>query len=336
MTLQTPESILWMVEKLKANRGFRYEEWSDRFRPGKPLMFSREDRRFHRHLQFFRETVLELLAGTGTTLEADRSDGTYRIVRDTSIGDGWASLGDSQWADFFPLLSAMNRQPTLIPFSVGAIEKQLQQLFDLPDGISEHVFFKTSSARTVEPRLLRVLFDAWHQGCRVRIVPQPPRMPVSADPVFLVAFQGNWHLLAEAGDWALQYNLARVQTIELLPEEGLRKISKKELSDYRGRLECIYGISFINPETGVPDEPIVATVRFSGGAKTVAIERYSQALQDGDSVIVTFKVHALYELISDLLAWGPDAEPLEPPELREEWLDKISQFIPLLKDAGRV
>lgn len=280
--------------------------------------------------------MLDLLAGSGSRLEMDRSDGIYRIVQDTSVGQGWANLGDSQWADFYPLLTAMNRQPTLIPFSVQSIERQLREVLDFPDGVENHVFFKTAISKVIEPDILRTLFDAWHQGCRVLITPRLPRKAISADPLFLVAYQGNWHLVAVAGDWTMQYNLARVESVRLLPEEPCTRVSPSELLTLRSRLENLYGIAFIDPDRGIPLEPQVAKVRFLGVAATFARERYVDITVDGDSVVVSFRVHTFYELVSDLLVWGALADPLEPEEFRNEWLDRLEEIIPVLKAAGRI
>jgi predicted DNA-binding transcriptional regulator YafY len=83
-------------------------------------------------------------------------------------------------------------------------------------------------------------------------------------------------------------------------------------------------------------EMIDAQVRFEAGFARWVRERQHYAFQnenpdqDGHSVIMSYHVHRISELLPWLLSWGAAAQVLGPPELRDSVRDEVTKMLNFL------
>jgi predicted DNA-binding transcriptional regulator YafY len=150
-------------------------------------------------------------------------------------------------------------------------------------------------------------------------------------PYHIVNLQGSWYLLATAADdtaTVRQYAVRRIRraTVEndafLMPGDF---DIKKVLARTFGR--------FI----GDPDTTVALTVRFAARVAPLVMERQfhpseRKVMGKDGTVLVSFPVTSsgpwpFYHVIGWILSWGPDAEVLGPPEVRQGVADACRQTL---------
>lgn len=139
------------------------------------------------------------------------------------------------------------------------------------------------------------------------------------DPLHVVGHRGEWYLLCYSHhhEAIRVYALARIEKVTrktskpFTPPEGFR------IDDY---IDSAFGI-FIN------EDAVDIAIRFSGNAATIMRERtwhptqQTEPHEDG-SVTVRFRTNQQSQVLFWVSQYGPNAEILEPAELREraaEW-----------------
>ena len=326
--LQSTESVFWILKELRQRREFRYDDWAEQFNEDRDVRDLRHDRRFSNHLKFVREHVVPEFWGEQTNLKSEAGTGRYYLHRGTSH---WPadSLADRNERDFFPVFQAFNRQPTLSPKPVPELEKVLQGTMDIGSEASHRLLFKNTFPWAFPVEYLTTFLDAVHARTCLHVIPSGGlRKPLTVTPLFLVNCDGAWHLVAQRDECVLQYNLSRVDALTLVDEEA-EAVSRTGLQELREELLSVFGSNFVVPRNA---EPFVAVVAFRGIARQYALERFPGVkgppgglwyeTEVGDEEVrVRVKVNAPWELVSELLRWGSDAEALEPKAFRAEWLE---------------
>lgn len=330
-SLSTARSILWMIAAIKSRGQFFYSDWAAEFRADEPEMSARKDRKFHNHLSLFKAEALDLIRGDQ---EAEFLTDRGRYYLERPINDTkFEKFADSQAFNFLPLLYGLNRQNSLVPFPSKRIEKLLMEGYDLPEGTVGRILYKSSTPWRFKTEFLDVFLDSLASQTQIFIRPEPGRTPCHVTPLFLVNYDGNWHLLGLRGD-LLQYNLSRVEAIE--PSDVVAEpVAKDKLERLRMFVQGNFGINLISDWDSLSDGKKV-TIRYSGSALRYARERFDpsnktselwfESRESDSGVEVTLKVLAWGEVISEVLRWGVDAEAISPPEFREEWLGRIFEM----------
>ena len=331
-SLTSARSLLWMLARLKERGQFYYSDWAAEFRPDEPLQAARSDRNFHNHLRVFKEEALDLLRGD-RHVELLTKDGLYYLERPINETK-FETFADPQAFNFLPLLHGLNNQNSLIPFPSTRIEKLLIDGYDVPEGTMDRIVYKSSTPWRFNPAFIDTFLNSLASQTQLFIRPEPGRTPCHVTPLFLVNYGGAWHLLALRGG-LLQYNLSRVEALEAsdVPAE---KIPKDKMSQLRTSIQENFGINLVT------DWPTLSrgqevTVRFKGNALRYARERFDpknrastdlwyQAVEVEGGIDVTLRVQAWWEVISEALRWGADAEAVSPPEFREAWLVAVRKL----------
>ena len=142
-------------------------------------------------------------------------------------------------------------------------------------------------------------------------------------PLHLLLYMGNWHLIAycETKKGIRDFVLSRVMEVEVLEEKVDDALANE---DYGRLLENNYGIFF----EGTPRQVIIRFNKTIAGLVRDQIWFPGQSTEEkpDGGLILSFPVVDYREVIRDVLRFGPDAEVLEPPELRNQIKDIISRM----------
>ena len=332
-SLMTAQSILWMLRKVMTNGGFRYEDWKSKFREddmGKEL---RGDRRFFNHLSLFNVEVITMFPEmSGYKLKGSMERYfLHRTLSEVELG----KMNDKNLTNFMPLLHALNADRSLIPFPDNAIEKQLLKGLDIDSDTLGRIIYKHTFPWRFRPDFLNAFLDALHQKTKLFIRPEGDRKPCSITPLFLINYEGAWHLLGLYADIILQYPLSRVLEVSVT-DQPADALPAKRMQALKSLVQKSFGINLIVDWEKLSEGENV-TVRYSGHALRYAKERYDpeqrqdsdpwfEASDMGDYVDVTVKAHTPWEILSEVLRWGQDAEAVQPVEFRNQWIQKIREM----------
>jgi len=133
-------------------------------------------------------------------------------------------------------------------------------------------------------------------------------------PIHLIIYMGNWHLLAYCENKAdiRVFALSRIQKIELLREKAKKAFDTQEIKDMIHRS---YGI-FLGPNQ------IKIELKFSAdvyGLVKDQVWTFNQHMTESDrgEITLSFMAADLTEVKGDVLSFGEHVEVLEPEALRE-------------------
>lgn len=331
-SLLSAQSIVWMLRKVLTNTGFRYEDWKAQFREDSRGKDLRGDRKFFNHLRLFNTEVLPLFPGlSGYRLKG--SHGRYFLKRSLSPAE-LGKMMDKDYVNFMPLLHGLNDDRSLVPFPQNAIEKQLIEGLDINSETLGRIVYKHTFPWRFQPEFVNAFLDALHRKTQLFIRPEHGRKPCAVTPLFLVNYEGSWHLLGLHAGALLQYSLSRVLEIKTT-DEPAEIVPPRKVAALKALIQSSFGINLITDWSDLSEgEPV--TVRYFSLAARYARERFDPAhRQDGDPwfevadhgdcVDVTLKVQVRHEILSEVLRWGPDAEALSPQSFREDWIDRVRE-----------
>ena len=121
----------------------------------------------------------------------------------------------------------------------------------------------------------------------------------------------------------LLYNLSRIKSVEIIQKAD--RFEYKEEFDFHNVTPGTFGC-FRDANT---EEMTKYKIRLKKGsyAESYASERIwgknPSIEQDEKGTIICFEDNQYLPILRWVLGWGPDAEPLEPPKLVDEWKKKI-------------
>jgi len=158
-------------------------------------------------------------------------------------------------------------------------------------------------AEDTVPHLPTIATATW-QGKRLSARYREGRKVVqrTLDPLGLVLKGGAWYLVAHRSAGMRVYRVSRFASVRIR-DEGFERPEGFELAAYWDEWSRTFEASLARVEVKVRASELVR--RLLPGD-----------LRSGDGVYVV-RFHSLDEALRELLKFGPDAEVLEPPELRE-------------------
>ncbi|POQ98284.1 transcriptional regulator [Alkalispirochaeta sphaeroplastigenens] len=144
------------------------------------------------------------------------------------------------------------------------------------------------------------------------------------DPLHLVGHRGEWYLLC----WSHHHQSVRIYALFRIKEARVR-------DETFSKPEKFCAAEYIDPSFGVfiNEEAVEIVIRFDGEAARMIPERQWHREQkvenrpDG-SIILRFRTNQQSQVLFWVSQWGPGAEILEPPELRErarQWFSDTAE-----------
>ena len=153
-----------------------------------------------------------------------------------------------------------------------------------------------------------------HEDQAVRII----------DPLHLVGHRGEWYVLC----WSHHHEEVRIYALFRIKNARLR-------NETFVRPEGFSADTYIDPSFGVfvSEGAVDVAIRFDGDAASKIPERQWHSDQQverlpGGGIVVRFRTNQQSQVLFWVSQWGPNAEILEPPELRKrakEWFAGTAQ-----------
>jgi len=307
------ERYLWFHERLKAKR---YPKISDL-----AAKFEISRRQAAREIEFMRLFLGAPIAYSPENNGYFYSDDTFQLPGAWVSEEEVVSLVVARrLAAALPDRGLKNRFDAFLRKVGGDMDLDLLKL-------EEKVSLKNVRYGRVAPAVFQAVLRALARSRRLAIdyapagALSPSRREV--DPLHLLVYMGNWHLIAWCHERSAvrDFLLSRIQGAAVLDEPLANPVQAEEIRD---KLDQHYGIFFDGPERRV-------VLRFSPAAARRVRDQVwfpgqrFQEDRDG-SLRLEFPVADLREVLRDILPFGPDAEALEPPELRDMLASVISRM----------
>lgn len=153
------------------------------------------------------------------------------------------------------------------------------------------------------------------------------------DPLHLVGHRGEWYLLC----WSHHHKEVRIYALFRIKRAKVRKETFVRPNGFAVE-------NYIDPSFGVyvGEGAVNIAVRFDGEAAAKIPERrwhYDQQIErlPGGSIVVRFRTNQQSQVLYWVSQWGPNAEILEPPELRAraaEWFAGVAGRYEVAGAAG--
>ena len=282
-------------------------------------------------LEVSERTVLrdmDALAAAGVPVIADRgSAGGWRLI------DGYQTkLTGLTTAEIQTLFFAQPRQ-LLDGLGLGkAAEAAWLKLRTALPAASQQQADRARRSILIDPRgwresesvsTLPVLLDALWRGRRVRFLYESTQSGAGerlVDPLGLVARGSVWYLVATKDDRPRTYRVSRIREATL-DEQDSRSSDDFELAAYwetstaqfRENLPRYYITCLVAPS-------VMRWVRYRGW-------RLEEEREEGDRIRIRLRFDAEEEGLQFALAFGADAEIIEPQELRSKVLEAARRTI---------
>tara|TARA_B100000614_G_scaffold154855_1_gene137125 strand:+ start:283 stop:1269 length:987 start_codon:yes stop_codon:yes gene_type:complete len=227
------------------------------------------------------------------------------------VGDrALAGYRNSPW--YAELRSVFERLTTLLPDKVTISSEDL----------IAHVSVISDPVTRIDEAVWAVVREGLYKQRTIAIQYQAPghTEPVTRiiDPLHLVGHRGEWYLLC----WSHHHKEVRIYALFRMRKARLRgeTFVRPPGFDLEHYIDPSFGV-YVN------EGAVDIAVRFDGEAASKIPERQWHADQqverrpDG-SIIVRFRTNQQSQVLFWVSQWGPNAEILEPPELRDrarEW-----------------
>lgn len=259
----------------------------------------------------------------------DPSRHTYQLDREKCQEAAHLWLNEDELSGIAAIEYVLENLATdgLLASTLEPLKHRVRELLEAqrikPSAWYGRIKFVPVGHRRCDPIVLRRTFAALLRDKKLQIVYQKLGSKIQetrvVSPQTLLRYRENWYLdvwCHERGDIrTLAVN--RIQHAKLLPKAA-RRLSGTQLSEH---FTHSYGI-FSGPARAT------AAIRFTGiAAEEVAHEQWhpeqvGERQENGDYVLrVPYSSHQ--ELIMDVFRWLPQAEVIEPPELREEAKERL-------------
>ncbi len=258
---------------------------------GAPIEFDRHQKGFYYGDMSWQLPALDLTEGDLMALMVgDRALEGYR---------------NSPWYE--QLRSVYKRLATLLPDNVTVSSEDLVA----------HVSVISDPVTGIDKKVWSVVREGLYKQRTIAIHYQAPAHDKTAirviDPLHLVGHRGEWYLLC----WSHHHEEVRIYALYRIKQARLRKETFTRPDGFSVE-------SYIDPSFGVfvNEGAVDIAVRFDGEAATKIPERRwhhdqkVERLPDG-GIIVRFRTNQQSQVLFWVSQWGPNAEVLEPPELRE-------------------
>ncbi len=148
------------------------------------------------------------------------------------------------------------------------------------------------------------------------------------EPEKIINYSGSWYIVSfdQTVKYFRIFNIARITNIKITKQQFIKKTP-----EYQNMLDEYLSSSF-----GIfkGKKKYTAKIRFTGRASVVI---KSQSWHPKQKLItkeeyteLTLPIAEYHEILSKILSFGPDAVPLEPPELVDAWKEVITQLYDLI------
>jgi predicted DNA-binding transcriptional regulator YafY len=174
------------------------------------------------------------------------------------------------------------------------------------------------ASRTIDEKVFRIIAEATLKSKRLFIehLPAADNQPQNREisPQALIYYRDNWYVDAYCH---LRNDLRTFAVDRIIQAKCIKGKWKAISAEQRSHFFSeSYGIF-----SGLPQK--LAVIRFTGtAARIVSREQWHPKQQGKTNPDGTYTLSIPYshdqELIMDILRWGPDAEALEPPDLRSK------------------
>lgn len=195
----------------------------------------------------------------------------------------------------------------------------------------EYVTVKSYAEEPFESRFFTMLLDAARKHKRVVIsYPSGNVKKRILEPLQLVNYAEIWYLAASSPDDGYEirtFNLSRISDVEVLDE----KIVFSDREKLASFLSC-YGIY------NGTSESVTYTIKFTSWAARIVSKQIWQKDQSGmwmddESYVLSVPAVSDVELLSRVLFYGADAEPLSPLEFVRKYWDRVDQMAGRRRDG---
>lgn len=212
---------------------------------------------------------------------------------------------NSPWYE--EMRSVFERLTTLLPTNVTVSSEDL----------IAHISVISDPVTRIDQEVWSVVREGLYKHQTIAIHYQAPghedSVPRIIDPLHLVGHRGEWYLLC----WSHHHQEVRIYALFRIKHARLR-------SENFVRPPGFSVDSYIDPSFGVfvNEGAQDVAIRFDGEAASKILERHWHAdqtieqLQDG-AIILRFRTNQQSQVLFWVSQWGPNAEIIEPPELRE-------------------
>lgn len=204
-------------------------------------------------------------------------------------------------------LLATEREDSTLPKVLGELERQIA--WAVPEDIEKQVVVTGDAGSSDEVRALVVRAAKDRRCCRMTYLkpdaPEPE--PRTLDPYVVAYAEGSWYVVGFCHDRQERrvFRIDRILKAEILDEEF------EAPQDFDPNSYLSNGRAFR------ADDEVEVPVRYSPRVARWLIERGEGGVDGDGSVVVRHQVADPGWVVRHVLQYGPDAEVLEPAEVRE-------------------
>ncbi len=195
----------------------------------------------------------------------------------------------------------------------------------------EYVTVKSYAEEPFENKLFLKLLNAARTHKRIRIIYPSGKVKIRIlEPLRLVNYAEIWYLVASSpeNNYAiLTFSLSRIAEVDVLDDDIVFS-DRKKLDLFLSS----YGI--YNNDS----EPVVYTIKFTSWAARIVSrqiwqkDQVGKILSDG-SFILSLPAVSDVELLSRVLFYGSEAEPVSPPSFVEKYWDSVKRMAERKRDG---
>lgn len=240
-------------------------------------------------------------------------------------------LSPARYLLFYAYMSGMARSLSLLPLVSGDIEKMANRTLDRSHRELARAFsYHFPVTERFDAAVLDELLYSFKTGLCCSISYEKPGAEAAQriiEPLRFINYDGQWYVLAfcHLSGGMRQFSLSRIRSARTgnmprtvpVDDDGLDAI-----------VEGGYGI--MRTSFG-RQEPVWAVIRFTGKSAAIVeaqVWHFAQQTRTGVEgeepfTEITLPAESFDELLRRMLFYGDEAEVVEPPEFREEWLRAI-------------
>ena len=211
---------------------------------------------------------------------------------------------------------------------LNAFFENLSAYFGLDlSNLEKKISLKNVRYSRVQPDIFDRVLQGLNQGKKLRILYRSVYTKDSSqrviNPLHLVLYMGNWHIIAfcDMRQGLRDFALSRIHGVEILTEEIPEHLAA---IDIKTEIESAHGIFFEGKKEKV-------VLRFNEHMSDYLREQVwfpGQTLREepGGGVTLSFYVTDFREVVREVMSFGPEVEVLEPPALKEIIKENITNM----------
>ena len=204
--------------------------------------------------------------------------------------------------------------------------------------ICDKILYQVPAADSLDPQFFAGICGALRNKLCLEITYKNAKNEESVrkiEPYNLINYGGNWYVVCF--DYLRKelrtFHVSRISRMNLT-KDSFEDHGKDFAEKVKAHMESGFGI-FLGEKTKT------VKIQFTGRAAIIVrtqqwhpkqqILNASKNEENGDAVILSFPAAELTEVLAKILSYGPDAVPLEPPELVKMWEESVEQLSLLIR-----